>query len=459
MVSRSRIALPFLECWLIFSAACCLAAPPPPAAAGELSERRALLLAEVTRSGGESAVVLLRAPPQDHFAGDVDYPYRPDNNLFYLTGIDEPGCALLLSGKPIDNRGRELLFIAPKSPFGGTWVSPSLSREEASARSGIPIGSVASITELKKELSGLRLASFGRSGRQAFYFDAGAGFAAGRALTEPYGFLLEALGSSAFHLDLQSPSETIHRLRQVKSPAEVALLEKAIGATERALVAAWRTMRPGAYEYEVRAAIEGVFLREGCSGWSFPPIIGSGPNSCVLHYDRYSRKMQDGDLVVLDIGAEFGCYAADVTRTVPVNGRFTPRQRQVYEAVLHAQEAAIRAVRPGIAHGEVHATALRAITKSLKDLGLITKDEQAHKYFPHGTSHGLGLDVHDPFPISTLAPGMVLTVEPGIYIPEEALGVRIEDDVLVTEDGSRVLSSGAPKTVGEIEELMAARAF
>jgi Xaa-Pro aminopeptidase len=213
------------------------------------------------------------------------------------------------------------------------------------------------------------------------------------------------------------------------------------------------------YEYEIRAIVEGTFLREGAGGWSFPPIVASGPNSCILHYGGYTRRLEAGDLIVLDIGAERGFYAADVTRTFPAGGRFTPRQRQVYEAVLAAQETAIRAIKPGVPFAEINAVARREITASLKRLEVIRDEAEVGKYFPHGASHGVGLDVHDPMPADVLAAGMVITVEPGIYLKEEGLGVRIEDDVLVTENGARVLSAGAPRTVAEIESLMAEAEF
>jgi Xaa-Pro aminopeptidase len=187
--------------------------------------------------------------------------------------------------------------------------------------------------------------------------------------------------------------------------------------------------------------------------------VGSGPNTCILHYDRYDRRIAEGDLVLMDIGAEYGYYAADVTRTVPVTGRFTERQRRVYQIVYEAQEAAFKIIRPGLPFGDVNRRAQEVVAEGLIGLGIIKEKSEVGKYFPHGASHGLGLDVHDPLATSTLRAGMVITVEPGIYLPEESLGVRIEDDVLVTEDGCEVLSASAPRSADEVERWMRAESL
>jgi Xaa-Pro aminopeptidase len=239
-------------------------------------------------------------------------------------------------------------------------------------------------------------------------------------------------------------SEALAAMRLRKDATEVALLRRAIDITATALCEAMRSAEPGLAEFQLEALIEYVFRREGAVRSGFPSIVGSGPNSCVLHYSRNGRLMKAGDLVVCDVGAEFGRYSADVTRTFPVSGRFTDEQRKVYEAVLAAQEAGFRAVRPGATVRDVHLAAYR----SLAEKGYA-------EHFPHGTSHWLGLDVHDVGDYDTpLEPGMVLTVEPGVYLGSKELGVRIEDVVLVTEDGCELLSVGVPRGVAEIEALM-----
>ena len=251
-------------------------------------------------------------------------------------------------------------------------------------------------------------------------------------------------------------------LRTVKTDAELALMRHAIEITAEAHREAMRAMRPGMHEYEVEALIEYVFHRNGAEHPGFPSIVGSGENAVILHYETNRRQMQDGDVVVMDIGAEYHGYSADVTRTVPVNGRFTPEQRSIYEIVLRAQEAGIQAVREGTPFGDVHRAAAAVVAQGLRELGLIESDQEVRRFFMHGTSHYLGLYVHDVGTGGPLLPGTVITVEPGIYIaPAEDvdpkwwnIGVRIEDDVLVTEAGAEVLSAGAPRTIADIEALM-----
>jgi Xaa-Pro aminopeptidase len=241
-------------------------------------------------------------------------------------------------------------------------------------------------------------------------------------------------------------------LRLVKDDDELTRLRKAITLTTGAEREAMATIKPGVYEYEAEAVIEYAFRRGGAERLGFPSIVGSGPNSVALHYDKNRRKMEAGDVVVMDIGAEFGYLTADVTRTAPVSGTFTPRQRAIYRLVLATQQTAIDSVRPGIDIPRLNQIA-RAYLQAHSDT--LCGNVSCDKYFVHGLSHWLGMDVHDVGALRTpLAPGMVLTVEPGIYLPQEGLGVRIEDDVLVTADGHEVLSSGAPRQPEEVEALV-----
>lgn len=246
-------------------------------------------------------------------------------------------------------------------------------------------------------------------------------------------------------LDVRSAGALTAELREVKSPSEIARIRAAVESTALGMVDAIRAAEPGMLEMHVAALVEVRCRLASCARQAYPSIVGSGPNSCVLHYSANTRALADGDLVVMDIGGEFEGYASDVTRTFPANGRFTAEQAAIYDAVLEAQEAGIAAVRPGVTMKQVHAAAAAV----LKARGLV-------QYFPHGTSHSVGLDVHDPFRSDApLRAGSVLTVEPGVYIPGKALGVRIEDTVLVTESGCEILSAGVPKTREAIEKLMA----
>jgi Xaa-Pro aminopeptidase len=241
-------------------------------------------------------------------------------------------------------------------------------------------------------------------------------------------------------------------MREVKSPSELALMQKAIDLSIDAQLAAMKMMRPGLYEYQVAARMKEVHEMGGCSREAYAPIVGTGFNSTVLHYDALDAEIKDGDVVVLDVACEYGGYAADLTRTLPANGKFTPRQREIYEIVLAAQNAAMAATKAGVRPRELDQVARNYINSHGKDL----HGNSLGQYFIHGLGHGLGLDVHDPTDYTApLQAGMVITNEPGIYIPEENLGVRIEDDVLVTADGYKLLSERLPRDPAEIEKIMA----
>ncbi|MBM4059848.1 MAG: M24 family metallopeptidase [Planctomycetes bacterium] len=328
---------------------------------------------------------------------------RPNADFYYLTGISGPGHALLLAAD-----GHDVLF-APQSR------SPR--RSPPAAAPGF--ATVRPFGELEAALAGLRQAD---------------------RLAD------ERLGSS-----------WLGRLRRVKSAAEIEKLRRAIDITCAAHREVLRAAEPGLYEYQLQALLECVFAWNGAPRPGFPSIVGSGPNSCILHWRETTRATQAGDLVVLDIGAEYAMYTADVTRTFPIGGRFTDRQKQVYEIVLAANEAAIAAVGPGVPMRDVENAAAGALTAGLVRVGVLRDGDRAglRRYFVHGLRHSTRLQVHDVGGLGTLEPGMVITIEPGLYFRDEGMGVRIEDDVLVTEHGREVLSAAAPKTVAAIEALMA----
>jgi Xaa-Pro aminopeptidase len=343
-------------------------------------------------------VLVLRAAPDQELV-----KYQQEPNFYYLTGFDEPNAILLLDAA--SDPPQEFLFLPERKPAEERWTGPKLG----------PGPEAAKITGFPKVLSTAE-------------FDATLKKASERARAV-YG--------------LKEVQDDLAYLRQVKSPTEIALLEKAIQITLKAQEAAARTVAPGVMEYEVEAALEYEFRRNGAERPGFPSIVGSGPLSTILHYDKSERRMQAGDVVVIDIGAEYGGYSADVTRTYPVSGKFSPRQREIYQIVLDAQKAAIAKIKPGVRISDLHQAAMGYI-----------RSKGYEKYFVHGTSHHIGLEVHDVGdPSQPLEPNMVITVEPGIYIPEEQFGIRIEDDVLVTPNGYRVLSA-FPKEIAEIEALV-----
>jgi Xaa-Pro aminopeptidase len=278
--------------------------------------------------------------------------------------------------------------------------------------------------------------------------------------------------------EIVDASSIISEMRLVKKPDEMESFQKAVDITAHAHTEAMKGVAPGMYEYEIQAILEYNFRKHGSPRNGYPSICGSGPNSCILHYTENRRQMQNGDLLLVDAGTEFDYYSADITRTYPVNGKFTPQQRDVYEVVLHAQLTAIAAARAGVSFMQVHEISRDTLTEGMISLGLLSgslgenlENQNYQKYFMHRTGHWLGLDVHDVGKYKkddswrVLQPGMVMTVEPGLYISgddeHEAfrnIGIRIEDDVLITENGPRVLSAACPKRVADLETILGTKA-
>ena len=426
--------------------------------AAERAERRARVRSAIADIHGGRGALVVRSPAAVRYSGDVDYaPFRADSNVLYLTGIDLPRAALLVAVADIEGIGREALFLPPPEAGEGLWIARRITVAEASRESGVPEASIRPLAELPAFLQKtvpVARPHHGVSAPAPLYFDGGPPSPAGEPLSPGYGFLLAHLGSRAFHLELLAPDPLVTRFRQVKSAREVAHLRRAIAITCESLGELFRWVEPGQVEAQAAAQLEGTFRLQGARGWAFPSIVASGPNTCILHYDRYERRFQAGDLLLLDVGAEHEGYAADVSRTIPISGRFTARQRQIHDIVRRAQDAAFLVIRPGARHSDVDRAAREVVAQGLIDLGLIREASDAGRFLPHGVSHGLGLDVHDPLPDATLRAGMVITVEPGIYIPDEALGVRIEDDVLVTETGCEILSGHLPRAADAIERWM-----
>jgi Xaa-Pro aminopeptidase len=362
-----------------------------------------------------------------------DNDFRQDDYFYYLTGLETPGAWLLIvaSDGAVETTA---LFLPRVNPMMMRWTGIQLGPGEDAVRlTGIPQVVEASREALERALA-----------RQ----DAPL-FTTRWAGTERNQFL-EAWEASGKEFGNVVP--VLDSLRQVKDSLGLRSLRRAIAITAEGVSAGMRAAHPGMWEYQLEATIEYTFRNLGADRVGFPSIVGSGPNSTTLHYDVSRRRMEEGDLVVVDVGAEYAMYTADITRTFPVSGRFTERQREIYELVLETQNAIIEAIRPGVTLQEL---TLIARTHMAEHSGDVCGENDCTRYFIHGVSHWLGMRVHDVGDgRRALEPGMVLTVEPGVYIPEENLGVRIEDDVLVTEDGHEVLSVGAPKTVEDIERTM-----
>jgi Xaa-Pro aminopeptidase len=420
----------------------------------EVYHQRRLKLVQET--GGDGVVILFGYREGD--IGVATTPFRQNENFYYLTGWNQPDALLLLV--PTDSkRGdanhevgikEEILFIPPHDYIQEKWTGPKLGPDdaEASARTGFP--TVKSTGLFASELQEA-LKQYGKiytevtpqpeSGEECFVSE-----------------MLSRIKKLAPLASLEDFRPVLTRLRMVKSPSEIALIRKASEASMESHFAAMKTVKPGVWEYQVAARMQYEFERLGCEWPAYPPIVGSGFFSTVLHYGQNDRQMQAGDVVVMDVAGSYGGYASDITRTLPVSGKFTPRQREIYEIVLGAQNAALAAAKPGmmIRKGSDGNNLYRIAYDYINSHGKDQEGKSLGRYFIHGLSHSLGLNVHDPADYDKpLEPGMIITVEPGVYIPEENLGVRIEDDILITEDGAEILTRRLPRTVDEIERLMA----
>jgi len=372
-----------------------------------------------------------------------DNDFRQDNTFYYLTELETQDAWLLLTARGPDSL-ETVLFLPPRTPSQERWTGLRLGPDSVAVRlSGIT--TVLPLDSLDSRL--LRIRSAGaRAG--PVYVPLGPATREERRISD--------LAFSGGGADVRNLLPIVDSMRVVKDADEIARLRRAVNISVAGHIAAMRVARPGMYEYELEAALEDGFRRNGADRLGYPSIVGSGPNSTTLHYDVNRRRTENGDLVVIDAAAEWGQYTADVTRTFPVNGKFTPRQKAIYDLVLGAQQAAFDSMRPGITMRELDGVArayMRAHSGTL--CGERTCDDR--EFFNHGLGHPIGMDVHDVGFTRPLEPWMVVTLEPGIYLQAEKLGVRIEDDVLVTAKGGEWLSDGAPRTTAAIERVMRGR--
>src|SRR5438067_2393636 len=388
-----------------------------------------------------------------------DYVFAQEENFYYLTGHNEEGAGLILLPTGHSDRGaaglsrngpREILFLPPKDPGKEKWNGVRMSPAAPGIEARTGLATVKPFPEMRATVENLaKLYS-------AFYTilpyekELG-GYPHEKAV-------VDWLQLAAPQVRLKDIHAQIAAMRPIKSPGEIAFLEKAIDLSLDSHIEAMKMMRPGLYEYQIAAKMTEVHAMGGSEAEGYAPIVGAGPNSTALHYDKLSRKIEDGDIVVLDVGAQYSGYSADITRTIPANGKFTARQKEIYEIVLGAQNAALAAIKPGV-HFSCKGKKDGLMNMAYDYINSHGKDREGRplgQYFIHGLGHHIGLNVHDPGEsCGPLRPGMVVTVEPGIYIPEENLGVRIEDDVLVTDSGYQLLSERLPRDPDEIEQIMA----
>ena len=373
------------------------------------------------------------------FAGDHDphseTPFRPRAHFEYLTGVvDEPRAILLLDpANPVAER-RSMLILSPLDPERNRWDGD---RSEISKTLRERTGFVAIFRT--GALPRLLNAAVARSRRLACLHPP----AHYNQPLSPDLALFRKVIERTPGVSIEDRSDLLEKMRSVKSRAEIELVQRAIDITVIGFEAMMRTARPKLNEFELQETIEHAYRSNGARAAAFPTIVGSGLNSTVLHYVANDQPMADGDLVCVDSGAVFGGYAADVTRTVPVGGSFAPRQREIYNLVLKAETAAIKAVKPGVTFDQIDRAARQVI------------ESAGHgDHFIHSIGHHLGLETHDVSPDEALKPGAVITIEPGIYIPDEKIGVRVEDDILVTQGGCRNMSAAIPKTVAAVEKTM-----
>lgn len=430
---------------------------------GEFRKRRKKLMDML----GDDSIAILPAAPEKIRNRDVAYRYRQDSDFYYLTGFAEPEAVVALI--PGRNQAEFVLFCRERNREQEIWHGARAGLEGACTDYGAD--DAYPITDLDDILPGLL------ENRERIYYTMGNDTVFDQRVL---GWVNQVRGKarSGIHAPEQfvSLNNILHDMRLYKSRDEISLLRRAAAISANAHVRAMRSCRPGTTEFQIEAELIHEFMRQGAHSAAYPSIVGSGANSCVLHYIDNTRELEDGDILLIDAGAEYESYASDVTRTFPVNGRYSSQQRAVYEVVLAAQLAAIDAVRPGNHWAQPHEAAVGVLTEGLVALGILKgkpktliKEKAYSRYFMHKTGHWLGLDVHDVGDYKVgeewrlLEPGMVMTVEPGLYFPPQKglarkwwnTGVRIEDDVLVTKAGHEVLSSDAPKGITEIEALMA----
>ncbi|MFL0797564.1 MAG: Xaa-Pro aminopeptidase [Cellvibrionaceae bacterium] len=432
----------------------------------EFARRRKQLMAQLE----PNSIAIVPTGDLRSRSRDTEYHFRHDSDFYYLSGFHEPEAVLVLV--PKRKHGEYILFCRERDEERELWdglrVGPEGSIEQYGADDAFPIDDIDEI------LPGLL------EGRERVYYSLGRNSAFDQQVMEWVNAIRAKVRSGATppgeFLDLD---HLLHDMRLVKSAAEQRLMKKAAEISADAHVRAMKYCQPGQYEYELEAEIKHEFASRGARHEAYNSIVGAGKNSCILHYIENDSVMKEGDLVLIDAGCEFESYAADITRTFPVNGTYSKEQRALYNIVLEANRAAIAAVKPGVHWNKPHEVSVKVITEGLVKLGLLKgsvskliKEEKYKAFYMHRIGHWLGMDVHDVGDYKVggewrvLEPGMVMTIEPGIYVSESAkvpkkwknIGIRIEDDVLITKDGCEVLTDGVPKDPDEIESLMAGEA-
>jgi len=407
-----------------------------------------------------NSIVIVHANDIYPTNADGTMPFRQQNDLYHLTGVNQEETVLILMPDAYEERDREILFVKETSELIAIWEGEKLSKEQASAVSGIKRVEWVQTFEgllhrLVPQVDHIYLVTNEHLRAEVI------------VETKNARFIKHCQARYPLHR-YERLAPLMHQIRAIKQPEEIRMIQRACDITEAGFRRVLGFIQPGVGEWEIEAEYMHEFLRSGSKGFAYTPIIGSGKNACVLHYITNEQVCQDGDLLLMDVAAEYMGWNADMTRTVPVNGKFTPRQRAVYDAVLRIKRGANKLLRPGTRPIDYQMAVVEMVEKELVDLKLLDAQEAkkqgpekllVKKYFMHGTSHHLGLDVHDVAPPNEpFAEGMVFTIEPGIYIREEGIGIRLENNIVIGRDSNTDLMAGIPIEADEIEELMAGKA-
>jgi len=433
-------------------------------AMSEYAQRRKALMQSISSDG----IIILPSASEIPRNGDSTYQFRQSSNFYYLTGFEEPDAVLVLL--PNRKEGEYVLFNRKRDRTHEVWDGPRAGLEGACKH--YLADQAVDITEFEEKLSDLV------AGKASIHYPLGVDKKFDGIMMRCLNGLRAKIRSGVLSpIQFVDIEPIIHEMRLYKSPAEIAVMQKAVDITQQAHIRAMQVCKPGMYEYQLEAELLHEFKQQGVQSPAYTSIVGAGANTCVLHYVSNNQKIKDNDLVLIDAGAEYQNYAADITRTFPANGRFSAEQRAIYELVLESQRVAIQALKPGVSWMTAQNNIVTVITQGLIDLGILKGkrdvliEKQAYlPFYMHRSGHWLGLDVHDAGCYRqgekwcSLKPGMVLTVEPGIYISSDIpgveerwhhIGVRIEDDILVTAEGCDVLSKAIPKEIVDVEAVMA----
>ncbi len=393
----------------------------------------------------DNSITIFFAGQSPYKSADEKYPFTPNRNFYYLTGIDEEKIIMMMVN--VDGKISEMIFIPESDPVMAKWIGETITEDEVKEVSGIED------IRFLKDFESSVASYFDRFNMENLYLD-----------LERQEFNIMQTQSQNFARDIikrypyirvKNIYHDMALLRTIKREEEIELIKKAIDITYDGIKEMWSNAKPGMKEYEVEAYFNYILKKNGVKDFAFPTIAATGKNATILHYVDNNTKTKDGELMLLDLGAQYKYYNGDISRTFPISGKFTDRQKEVYNIVLEANETVMKAVKPGITTSELQDITKRVLADGCKRIGLIKEDSELDRYYFHGVAHPLGLDTHDVGPRNIeLESGMVITDEPGLYIEEEGIGVRIEDDILVTENGYVNLSAHIIKSVEEIEEFM-----